>query len=59
MVDIKGQAELDSINNQVVDIKRAVADIKTANTVQTTFIINSADTILDMNMLSNYHRSVL
>ena len=45
MVDIKGQAELDSINNQVVDIKRAVADIKTANTVQTTFIINSAYTI--------------
>lgn len=59
MVDIKGQAELDSINNQVVDIKRAVADIKTANTVQTTFIINSADTILDMNMLNNYHRSIL
>ena len=59
MVDIKGQAELDSINNQVVDIKTAVADIKTANTVQTTFIINSADTILDMNMLNNYHRSIL
>ena len=59
MVDIKGQAELDSINNQVVDIKRAVADIKTANAVQTTFIINSADTILDMNMLNNYHRSIL
>ena len=58
-VDIKRQAEPDSINIQeIVDIERVLADIEIVNTVQTTFI-DSADTILDMNVLNNYYKSML
>ena len=50
-VNIKRQAESDSIGIlEIVDIERVLADIETANTVQTTFM-DSTDTILDINML--------
>ena len=45
-VDIKKQAEPDSINIQeIVDIERVLADIEVVNTVETKSI-DSADTIL-------------
>ena len=58
-VDIKRQAEPDSINiREIVDIERVLADIEIVNTVQTTFI-DSTDKILDMNVLSNCYKSML
>ena len=53
------QAKPDSINIQeIVDVERVLADIEIVNTVKTTFI-DSTDTILDMNVLSNYYKSML
>ena len=58
-VDIKKQAEPDSINIQeIVDIERVLADIEIVNTVETKFI-DSTDTILYMNVLNNYYKSML
>ena len=58
-VDVKRQAELDSINVQeIVDIERVLADIEIVNAVQTTFI-DSTDATLDRTVLPNYCTSML
>ena len=58
-VNMKRQAEPDSINIQeIVVIERVLADIEIANKVQTIFI-DSTYTILNMNVLNNYFKSML